>query len=146
MVAFDFDGTITVTDSFMAFLKWRAGPARFALGMARLTPAALLYLADRDRGRIKAAAVEEFLSGMSRQSLVAAAESFAAEAWPRLIRPDALACFERWKADGACVAIVTASPEEVVAPFAHRLGADLLLGTRLAFDSRDRVAGGFLGA
>lgn len=145
IVAFDFDGTITVTDSFMAFLKWRAGPARFALGMTRLAPAALAYIGHRDRGRIKAAAVTEFLAGAPREALVKAAQSFATEAWPRLIRPDALACFERWKSDGACVVIVTASPEEIVAPFAERLGADRLLGTRLAFDARDRVTGAFVG-
>ncbi len=39
--------------------------------------------------------------------------------------------------------IVTASPEEVVAPFARRLGADRLIGTRLRFDSEDRVTGAF---
>jgi phosphatidylglycerophosphatase C len=28
LVAFDFDGTLTVRDSFTAFLKWRVSPAR----------------------------------------------------------------------------------------------------------------------
>ena len=39
--------------------------------------------------------------------------------------------------------IVTASPDIVVAPFARGLGADDILGTPLAFDSRDRVTGAF---
>ena len=56
IVAFDFDGTLTVRDSFIAFLKWRAGPGRWALGLLRLAPAALAYVFHRDRGRIKAAA------------------------------------------------------------------------------------------
>ena len=43
------------------------------------------------------------------------------------------------------MAIVTASPEEVVAPFVARLGADVLIGTRLAFDGEDRVVGAFEG-
>ena len=66
IVAFDFDGTLTVRDSFTEFLKWRAGPARYAAGMAKLAPDALSYLLHRDRGRIKAAAVKEFLSGVHR--------------------------------------------------------------------------------
>ena len=33
----------------------------------------------------------------------------------------------------------------MIAPFARRLGADRLIGTRLRFDARDRVAGGFEG-
>ena len=41
IVAFDFDGTLTWRDSFLAFLAWRAGPARYAFGMARLAPATL---------------------------------------------------------------------------------------------------------
>src|SRR5246127_268951 len=77
IVAFDFDGTLTVRDSFTAFLRWRAGPFRHALGMARLAPAALRYLFDRDRGRIKAAAAREFLGRLPRGELEALAEAFA---------------------------------------------------------------------
>ena len=47
IVAFDFDGTLTVRDSFTAFLRWRVGPIRYALGMAKLGFAALRYLIDR---------------------------------------------------------------------------------------------------
>ncbi|RYE83010.1 MAG: HAD-IB family hydrolase, partial [Hyphomicrobiales bacterium] len=39
-----------------------------------------------------------------------------------------------------------ASPNILVAPFARGLGADVLIGTQLAFDNMDRVAGGFDGA
>src|SRR4051812_46946493 len=63
IVAFDFDGTLTVRDSFTGFLKWRVGPVRYALGLLRLAPNALAYLVHRDRGRIKAAAAREFLRG-----------------------------------------------------------------------------------
>ena len=68
IVAFDFDGTLTVRDSFTAFLKWRASPWRFVSGMARLTPAALRYVLDRDRERLKAAAVAEFLTARQLSS------------------------------------------------------------------------------
>src|SRR5579863_10691 len=66
LVAFDFDGTLTWRDTFQGFLAWRAGARRYATGLARLTGAAGAYLADRDRGRLKAAAVREFLAGASR--------------------------------------------------------------------------------
>ena len=61
IVAFDFDGTLTTRDSFTAFLKWRTPPARWALGGLRLIPAALAYIGHRDRGRIKEAAVREYI-------------------------------------------------------------------------------------
>lgn len=145
IVAFDFDGTLTIRDSFTAFLRWRAGAASWTRGLIGLTPALFAYLHDRDRGRIKAASVREFLSGVDRAALEAEAERFAETIWDDFMRPDALACWNTWGAKGAHRVIVTASPETTVAPFARRLGAENLIGTRLAFDERDRVTGAFLG-
>ena len=143
IVAFDFDGTLTIRDSFTAFLRWRAGRATWALGLVRMAPAVANYARDRDRGRIKAASVREFLSGVSRTDLEAQAERFADQFWDSFMRPDALACWKDWGERGAHRVIVTASPETTVAPFARRLGAEALLGTPLVFDREDRVTGAF---
>lgn len=146
LVAFDFDGTLTTRDSFIAFLAWRSGWLAFAAGLVALAPAILRWLVDRDRGRIKAAAVRRFLRGAPMDELRAQAESFAEDAGRGLLRQDAVACWRSWRDKGARLVIVTASPDIVVAPFARRLGADLLIGTRLAFDSEGRVAGTLDGA
>lgn len=143
IAAFDFDGTLTVRDSFTAFLRWRAGPVRYALGMANLGLAALRYLIDRDRGRIKAAATRAYLRGVNRSELDTAARAFAENQAARLFRPDALAAWRNWKAQGARLVIVTASPSVVVRPFAEMLEADELIGTELAYDASDRVTGAF---
>lgn len=145
IVAFDFDGTLTVRDSFTAFLRWRAGPGGWALGLVRMAPAIAAYARHRDRGILKAASVAEFLKGTPRQTLEADAERFASEHWDRFMRPDALACWNDWGARGAHRVIVTASPETTIAPFARRLNADALLGTALVFDDQDRVTGAFAG-
>ncbi|MGI8839828.1 MAG: HAD-IB family hydrolase [Caulobacteraceae bacterium] len=145
LVAFDVDGTPTWKDSFLAFLAWRAGPLRHALGMVRLAPAALAYARDRDRTALKAAVVRQYLMGAGRGDLEREAQAFAAAASRGLLRPDAVRCWELWRSRGARLAIVTASPEFVVAPFARGLGADLLIGTRLAFDAAGMAAGGFDG-
>jgi phosphatidylglycerophosphatase C len=146
IVAFDFDGTLTVRDSFIAFLKWRIGPVRYRLGLARLGPAAARYVRDRDRGRLKAAAVALFLPGMTRVELEDAARRFAELQARRLLRPDAVRAWNRWRERGARLVIVTASPEEIVQPFARGLGADVLIATRLAYDEHDRLTGAFDGA
>jgi phosphatidylglycerophosphatase C len=143
VVAFDFDGTLTVRDSFVAFLKWRAGGRRWTVGLLRLAPAALAYLVHRDRGRIKAAAVREFLKGTPRDRLEAEARTFAEGHSRRLLRPDAVAAWKRWRSDHVRLVIVTASPDLIVAPFARGLGADAIIGTQLAFDAGDRATGGF---
>jgi phosphatidylglycerophosphatase C len=143
IVAFDFDGTLTVRDSFTAFLKWRVGPIRYALGMANLLPAAVRYLFDRDRGRIKAAAAREFLRGLPIGRLDALARDFADRNAEALFRPDALETWRDWRAKGARLVIVTASPSAVVRPFAERLRADALIGTEFASDHQDRLTGAF---
>lgn len=144
-MAFDFDGTLTVRDSFTAFLRWRAGPGGYAASLAMLVPNLAGYLFHRDRGRIKAHAVRRFLFGVDRDQLAAEGRAFADAEGPRLFRPDALETWRDWKRNGARVVIVTASPTILVAPFADRLGADLLLGTELEFDTQGRVAGALLG-
>lgn len=144
VVAFDFDGTLSFRDSFMAFLAWRGGRVRYALGLMRLLPAVFAYLFDRDRGRLKARAASVFLHGLPRVELERACLDFSiSPLGRRLIRPDAEQCWRSWRDNGAFLVIVTASPEEIVAPFAQALGADLLIGTRLAFDAADRVTGAF---
>ena len=145
IVAFDFDGTLTVRDSFTQFLRWRAGAGGWFGGLARMAPDLIGYVGHRDRGRLKAASVREFLKGTPRTQLEADAEAFAGQVWPGFIRYDALACWNDWGRKGAYRVIVTASPETTVAPFARRLEADSLLGTRLVFDADDRVTGAFAG-
>ena len=142
-MAFDFDGTLTVRDSFIAFLKWRAGRRRYLAGLVRLLPAVLAYLFHRDRGRIKAAAVREYLQGVPRDRLEADAREFAELFSRSLLRPDAVEVWKRWRSDHVRLVIVTASPDLTVAPFARGLGADALIGTQLAFDAQDRVSGTF---
>ncbi len=145
IVAFDFDGTLTVRDSFTAFLRWRAGASGWFLGLAKMAPDLAAYAGDRDRGRLKAASVREFLKGAPRTQLEADAEAFAGQVGPGFLRYDALACWKDWGQKGAYRVIVTASPETTVAPFARRLEADALLGTPLTFDGDDRVTGAFAG-
>lgn len=145
IVAFDFDGTLTIRDSFTEFLRWRAGPGLWALGLVKLAPALATYARDRDRGRIKAASVREFLYGVDRRTLEVEASAFADQIWPRFMRPDALAVWNDWGDRGAHRVIVTASPVTTVAPFAAKLGADALLGTTFVFDADDRITGEFAG-
>ena len=141
LVAFDFDGTLTVRDSFVAFLEWHVGALAFLVKAPGLAPAAIGYLRTRDRGPLKAAAARLYLGDIRREELAEAARQFATRAFDELIRPDALACWRHWRADGARLVIVTASPEILVAPFAERLGADGLIGSRLEFDAAGRLLG-----
>ncbi len=146
IVAFDFDGTLTVRDSFNTFLLWRTHPSALIASAFRLLPHVIVYLVRRDRGRFKAAAVRVFLMGVARSTLADDARRFADHIAPCMFRPDAMAAWERHGAEGARRVIVTASPEITVASFAAQLGADRLIGTRLEFDADDLVTGALAGA
>ncbi len=141
LVAFDFDGTLTHSDSFLGYLFWVTGPWRFWSGLPGLTPSGLAWLRHGDRGRLKEALLTRYLKGTHRHDIERSARAFATARSASLLRPDALRCWREWRKRGARLIIVTASPEILVAPFAHGLGADMLIGTRLAFDEDDRVAG-----
>lgn len=144
IVAFDFDGTLSIRDSYTTFLRWRVGDAVWMATMVQLIPAMLRYLVDRDRGAIKAASVDLFLKGMKREKIEAEAERFAGSVFERFMRPDALVKWEEWGKKGVHRVIVTASPETTIAPFARRLNADNLIGTQFEFDAEDRLTGRFV--
>jgi phosphatidylglycerophosphatase C len=141
LVAFDFDGTLTHRDSFLAFLRWRFGPATYYGRLAGLTGAMAKYGADRDRGRLKGAIVKAFLAGLPMDDVRAAAERFATYSQARLIRSDARACWETWRRQNARLVIVTASPEVLVTPFGRHLEAEAVIGTKLTLDPQGRVQG-----
>jgi phosphatidylglycerophosphatase C len=141
LVAFDFDGTLTVRDSFITFLIWRTGIVGAAIRGLTLIPAALAYFGHRDRGRLKARMVRAFLGGVSLDKAREDARRFALDKAKDLLRPDALAAWNTWRDRGAHLAIVTASPEFLVTPFADALGAETLIGTRLVLDSQARITG-----
>ena len=145
LVAFDFDGTLTHRDSFRDFLAWRSGLWNYRLGLACLAPNALKWFGDRDRGRLKGAMVARFFAGAPSADLMEDARRFAAARSEALLRPDALRRWRHWQGQGARLIIVTASPEIIVAPFAHGLGADMLIGTRLACDANARLTGALEG-
>jgi phosphatidylglycerophosphatase C len=141
IVAFDFDGTLTVSDTFLAFLRWREGSMGYYAGMARLAPSLSAFIVNRNVEKLKAAAVRVFLRDLPIDTLQDEAREYAALAAPVMLRPDALKVWRRHRSDGARMAIVTASPEAVIAPFARGLGADFLIGTRLETDAAGRLTG-----
>jgi phosphatidylglycerophosphatase C len=144
-VAFDFDGTLTIRDSYTGFLAWRAGLLDFGLGLLSLAPDFVAYLKRPDRGRLKAAATKRFLAGVSQSEIETDAQHFATLFAPTLFRPDAMRVWRHWQGKGAHLIIVTASPELIVSPFARGLGAATLIGTRLAVDGDGRLTGDFEG-
>ena len=87
---FDFDGTITTHDTFALFLRYYAGPVRWAIKITQLLPTFISYKLGRiDRHAVKKAVINQFFAGELLADVESRAEQFAAEVIPGLIRPAA---------------------------------------------------------
>jgi len=139
VVAFDFDGTLTDRDSFVAFLDFAKGKA----GMARafLTQPSLLtnYLVTKDRGALKSRLLYKLLGPIPQDELETLIKAFSTTTAMGLFRLDALDAWDRHNLPDRTRVIVTASPQLLVAPFGRMIGADRVIGTRLGFDARGRL-------
>ncbi|WP_028229467.1 HAD family hydrolase [Paraburkholderia ferrariae] len=143
VAAFDFDGTITTSDSFRAFMLETAGPARFAFAVLRCLP----WLAGvapgwSERGRTKARFLYAALGAVRHETLDAAAQRFVAHGLPALLRPEMLARVREHQALGHEVVLVSASPSLYLRKWAATVGIETVLASELEW--RDGVYTGRL--
>ena len=147
LALFDFDGTLTRSDSLFGFVRSARGPARLALGTLWMSPALLAHgVGLLDGGRAKERFLAHFFRGWSREALQRAGREFASGALARDIRPRGLERL-RWHLDqGHRVALVTASPQEWIHPWAEQHQGLEVIATELAYDGDGNFTGVFAGA
>lgn len=133
IVAFDFDGTLTYKDSFIAFLKATKGNLQIASALAVRPEMLLDYMKTKDRGALKARLLHRLLGEISQADLEILVKAFVTRTGKSLFRPDALKTWAEHNQPDRTRVIVTASPELLVAPFGRLIGADRVIGTRLKF-------------
>lgn len=139
IVAFDFDGTLTHRDSFVAFLTYAKGTLR--IGTSFLTQPMLLadYLRTQDRGALKSRFLYKLLGAIPQEELEILIKAFVASTGMNLFRADALKAWDHHDLPDRQRVIVTASPQLLVAPFGELIGADRVIGTRLGFTPDGRL-------
>lgn len=132
VAVFDFDGTLTLRDSFLPFLSAIAGRRRYLLGLIKLSPVLLGYcLKLIPNWRAKEAMLTHFLAGTSTTQLGSASERFARRGLPKLLRSEAIARLAWHQQKGHRTLIISASPEAYLRPWAELMGIDYIAGTRL---------------
>lgn len=113
LVLFDFDGTITYKDSFLAFVKFTHGKARFYAGFFLLFPLLLLYkLRILPNYLAKELVLTLFYKNKSLSYLQEKGNAFAKEVLPRFIRPQALEKIKEYQKKGYTIYVVSASVKE----------------------------------
>lgn len=113
LVLFDFDGTITFKDTFLEFIKFTHGKARFYAGFSILFPFLLLYkLGIISNYKAKEMVLSWYYKGKTLQYLQEKGKAFAEQKLPQLIRPLALKKIQEYKAQQFEIVIVSASIKE----------------------------------
>ncbi len=107
---FDFDGTISTADSFLAFIRYTAGRKAYWRGMALLSPWVILYgLKLLPNWRLKEKVFGYFFGGKSAAEIQQAGEAFSTDYLPRICRPKVLARIKWHQLLGHKVIVLTAS-------------------------------------
>lgn len=142
---FDLDKTVIARASMVAFGRpfQRAGlVSRWLLLKGLYGQIVYLYLgADESRmTRMRDTALR-----LTKGWHQAHVQAVVAEALEEVVEPivfeEALTLIRRHQAEGRLVFIVSASPDEIVAPLARYLGADRYLATRTRLDAAGRYSG-----
>jgi HAD superfamily hydrolase (TIGR01490 family) len=144
LALFDCDGTITTTDTLLAFLRFYRGNVRFWLGLLYLAPWLVLYQCKLlANWRAKNAALTYFVGGEPLARFQAKCDEFARTVMPGLVRLGALQCIRRYQAEGATVVVVSASLENWLQPWCDAMGM-AYIGTRIEVENgrlTGRIAG-----
>ena len=134
VAAFDFDGTITLSDTLFDFVYFAVGRGRFVAGVVRAVPwlfGALTCLCEH--GPAKARFLAATIGGMTRPDLEAAAQSYVEQRLPALIRPEMTARVREHHQLGHQLVLVSASPTLYLKLWAKSAGFDAVLATELEF-------------
>lgn len=130
---FDFDCTITNTDSLFRFIRYSKGSFRFYIGLLMLGPVFLFFKLKLIKNwRAKEMVLTWFFKGMPESKLLAQGREFADQVIPQIIRPEALDAFDFHRRSGDKIVVVTASLTFWIKPWCDALGFSLI-GTEPEF-------------
>ncbi len=132
MIAFDFDGTITTTDTLALFFRYWAGTPRWVFNILKLSPVLIGYVIRIvPRDTVKAHLVRAFFKGADADELNRRAAQFAREVIPDLIRPAALKALAEKNNPPYTLYIVSASISNYLDIWAHDNGIKHVIATDL---------------
>ena len=146
LALFDFDGTITTTETFGRFVRFAAPASRVAAGSVILAPLVAGYRLGVVSGPMVRASVARFaFTGVSAKQFDASGRRFAEEALPSLLRKEACERIEWHKAQGDVVVVVSGAFDCYLSHWCQRLGLELVCSS-LERDARGSLTGKYDGA
>lgn len=132
---FDFDGTITASDSLIKFIRYAAGEVKTAWGLLLLSPMFVAYKIKLiPNYKAKQYILSHFFKGMDEQQFQKIAQEYSLNHIDTIVRSKAMATIAWHKAQGHTVAVVSASIENWLKPWCDKNGLDLI-ATRLQINN-----------
>lgn len=136
---FDFDGTITRHDTFIAFGRFARGDALFIKGLLSASPwLALWKLGLISNARAKERLFGFLFKGMDGEVFRSLAVAFATKIDSDL-RSGTMAMLRRHQAQAHRVAIVSASIDTWIWPWAKQHGINCVIATKAEVDGEGRL-------
>ena len=131
LAIFDFDGTITRSDSFIRFIYFSNGAVKAYWGFILLSPVLLLHLLRVLPNWItKQIVVTYYYRGWTVERFNALARKYAERDLNKIVRPQAIEKIHWHIKEGHHVVVVSASIENYLQEWCRTMRVDLL-GTRL---------------
>jgi phosphatidylglycerophosphatase C len=144
LAAFDVDGTLTFTDSFMLFLRFSTTRFGFLWRMIILLPVFTLYLVRIiNRDGAKNHILSMFFKNMRVEKYQNLCNEFGA-IYPKILRQDGIEAVKKHLENGDDVALVSASLEGYLIPLGEQLGVKTIIATKMEIIG-DKLSGKMLG-
>lgn len=144
VVAFDFDGTLTTSDTLIAFIRFTHGQRRLLLGFLRHAHLLLMMkLGLYPNWKVKEKVFAHFYKGTAHKLFLQWGHDFA-EVAETMLNRQMVETLRRHLVEGHTVCVVTASIEEWVRPVCERLGVNTILATRIEVSAHGTLTGRFL--
>lgn len=145
IAAFDFDGTLTTSDSLLPFLRYLVGDKYFCQGILQDIPILIGYaLKIIDNSLAKEALISHFIQNKSCAEVQEISDNFAKQVIPKMLRPQAIQQLKWHQLQGHKTIVISASLEVYLLPWAKVVGFDLTIATQLQIQN-GRFNGKFRG-
>lgn len=107
---FDFDGTLTTSDTLMPFLKFVVGAPKYYAKLALVSPVLMAYFAKLLRNDIaKQIVLKQYLAGYHIDELRQLGQRFSEEIIPTMLRPEGMEKLRWHQEQGHDCVLVSAS-------------------------------------
>ncbi len=127
LALFDFDGTLTMRETFPDFMRYAVARPRLLVGGVLLAPVVFGYRRGWVAGNpTRASIVQVGLRGVDASRLRAQGDAFARDRLPGVLRPEAMARLAWHRERGDRIVVVSGGLDVYLAPWCATQGIELL--------------------